>query len=159
MNIIININTQTLQLLENEYEVSRYCVSTATNGPGEQKNSEKTPRGKHMIRAKIGGGLPINTIFIRRRPTGEIYQRGMKAQYPHRDWILTRLLWLSGLEIGKNRLGNVDTMQRYIYIHGTPDEVTLGEPSSHGCIRMHNNDLLDLFERVSAGCLVEIRET
>lgn len=158
MKIIVNITTQTLQLFKNTRELNCYAVSTAANGPGEQKNSEKTPRGKHIIRAKIGNALPINTVFKGRRPTGEIYKLGMREQYPNRDWILTRILWLSGLEVGKNRLGNVDTMQRYIYIHGTPDEVKLGVPGSHGCIRMRNNDLLDLFERVPVGCLVDITE-
>ena len=157
MKIIVDVPTQILYVLEKEDELKRYLVSTAANGLGEQKNSEKTPRGLHVVRAKIGNNVPENTVFVGRRPTGEIYQTGMKAAQPDRDWILTRILWLSGLEIGKNRLGQVDTMQRYIYIHGTPDEVEMGKPGSRGCIRMRNSDLIDLYARVPVGCLVEIR--
>lgn len=149
---------QTLSLMNNGTLLKRYVVSTAANGVGEEKDSEKTPRGYHIIRAKIGAGAPINSVFIGRRPTGEIYKSGMKSEHPNRDWILTRILWLSGLEVGKNRLGNVDTMQRYIYIHGTPDEVTLGYPGSRGCIRMNNKELIELFDLVSVGCKVAIND-
>jgi hypothetical protein len=133
-------------------------VSTALNGAGELKNSGCTPRGEHVIRACIGDGLPLNTVFVGRRPTGEIYSDALGQQFPQRDWILTRILWLSGTELGKNRLGNVDTMQRYIYIHGCPDALPMGVPLSHGCIRMHNTDLIELFSRVSAGTRVIIHE-
>lgn len=157
MKILIDIPTQILTVINDGEEISRYSVSTAANGPGEEKDSEQTPRGKHVIRAKIGANAAINTVFACRRPTGEIYQTGMKAQYPGRDWILTRILWLSGLELGKNRLGNVDTMQRYIYIHGAPDEAEMGKPGSRGCVRMHNDDLVALYDKVPVGCLVEIK--
>ncbi len=158
MKITIDIATQTLYLLDKARKRGvQYSVSTALNGIGEQKNSGKTPRGTHIIRAKIGKNCPVNTVFVNRRPTGEIYEPDMKAKQPNRDWILTRILWLSGLEVGKNRLGLVDTMQRYIYIHGIPDEVLVGKPGSKGCIRMHNDDLLDLYHRVSVGCFVEIK--
>ena len=119
-------------------------------------DSNCTPRGRHVIRAKIGDGEPVNTVFRGRRPTGEIYQSGMREAEPHRDWILTRILWLSGCEPGVNRLKNVDTMRRYIYIHGTPDEVSMGTPGSHGCIRMRNSELLALYDLVSAGTPVTI---
>lgn len=158
MKIHIDISRQTLSVLESEKEIKRYLISTATNGSGEEKDSEKTPRGTHIIRAKIGENAPVNTVFISRRPTGEIYQLGMSEKHPERDWILTRILWLSGLEVGKNRLGNVDTMQRYIYIHGAPDEVEMGKPGSHGCIRMNNDDLIALYNQVPVGCIVEITD-
>ena len=125
-----------------------YSVSTATNGVGEQSGSYCTPRGKHSIRAKIGASQPLNTVFVKRRPTGEIYTPELGAQYPGRDWILTRILWLSGKEVGFNRLGTCDTMRRYIYIHGTPDSTKLSQPGSKGCVRMRNADLVKLFDLV-----------
>lgn len=132
-------------------------VSTAIKGPGEETGSECTPRGWHKIRARIGESCPENTIFVARRPTGEIYNRELHKLFPGRDWILTRILWLSGLEPGKNRLGSVDTMRRYIYIHGTPDDMALGVPGSHGCVRMRNSDIIKLFDRVASGTRIYIR--
>ena len=126
-------------------------VSTSSNGPGERMGSECTPRGRHIVRAKIGDGAAPGSIFVGRRPTGERYHPRLRAQYPDRDWILTRILWLSGLEPGRNRLGEVDTMRRFIYIHGCPDDVVLGTPGSHGCIRMSNADVIDLYDRVPTG--------
>lgn len=157
MRIHIRITQQQLDLIDDEDKiVCNYSVSSAKNGVGQQRGSFCTPLGKHIIRAKIGDHQPINTVFIKRRPTGEIYTPELGIRYPGRDWILTRILWLSGCEIGFNRLGSVDTMRRYIYIHGSPDGVEMGKPGSIGCIRMHNNDLLDLFERVAVGTLTEI---
>ena len=157
MKIKINITTQTLELQDDAGRVlKRYPVSTALYGPGEEANSHCTPRGKHIIRAKIGAGRPVNTVFVRRRPTGEIYTSQLGAQYPGRDWILTRILWLSGCEPSYNRLGSCDTMRRFIYIHGTPDERTPGVPVSHGCVNMRNADLIELFDLVSAGTMVHI---
>jgi len=157
--IIISISGQNLTLLDEAGQLEkRYAISTAAKGAGEQDGSFCTPRGQHLIRAKIGAGQPVNTVFVRRRPTGEIYTPELGAQFPERDWILTRILWLSGCERGFNRLGTVDTMRRYIYIHGTPDSVAMGVPGSHGCVRMRNDDLLDLFERVEPGTPVEIVE-
>lgn len=145
----VDVLRQQLFLLDGAGRVlAEYPVSTAANGLGEQKNSFKTPRGHHQIRAKIGDGLPINTVFRGRRPTGEVYEHAMGVQ---KDWILTRILWLSGLEQGFNRLGAVDTMQRYVYIHGTADEVQIGKQVSHGCIRMRNQDILELYDRVQVG--------
>ncbi len=156
-SILINIPSQSLTLLDEHGQVEkRYTVSTAANGAGEQDGSFCTPRGQHIIRAKIGAGQPINTVFVRRRPTGEIYTPDLGDQFPTRDWILTRILWLSGCERGFNRLGKVDTMRRYIYIHGSPDGVGMGVPGSHGCVRMRNRDMVDLFERVAAGTPVTI---
>lgn len=157
MKINVHIATQQLELLDDTGQVlRRYAVSTAAKGTGEQCGSFCTPRGKHVIRAKIGAGQPENTVFVRRRPTGEIYTPELGAQFSGRDWILTRILWLSGCEVGFNRLGENDTMRRYIYIHGTPDSVPLGVPDSHGCIRMRNADLVELFDLVTTGTAVEI---
>jgi len=155
--IEIDIATQTLTLLEDGRCRLRYAVSTAKNGPGERNGSQCTPRGLHIVRAKIGGDAAPNTVFVGRRPTGEIYSPALAEQFPGRDWILTRILWLSGCERGRNRLGDVDTMRRYIYIHGSPDSVPMGIPGSIGCIRMRNNEIIELFECVSVRVPVLIR--
>jgi lipoprotein-anchoring transpeptidase ErfK/SrfK len=158
-SIDIDLNSQSAALLDDDGNlVRRYAISSSRHGAGERNGSFCTPRGRHVIRARIGAGQPLNSVFVKRRPTGEIYDADLAAQYPDRDWILTRILWLSGCEVGYNRLGDVDTMRRYIYIHGTPDSVVLGKPVSIGCIRMHNNDLLDLFERVRVGDRVYLHE-
>lgn len=157
MKINIHIATQQLELFDSAGKLlRRYSVSTAVNGAGEVCGSCCTPRGGHIIRARIGAGQPENTVFVRRRPTGEIYTPELGARFPERDWILTRILWLSGCEIGFNRLGKNDTMRRHIYIHGTPDSMQIGAPGSHGCIRMRNADLVELFDLVPAGTAVEI---
>ena len=153
----VRISAQTLDLVDDTGAViRRYRVSTSKNGPGELNGSYCTPRGRHLIRARIGGGQPVNTVFVERRPTGEIYTPELSARFPGRDWILTRILWLSGEEPGFNRLGKVDTMRRYIYIHGSPDSVEMGQPGSIGCIRMRNEDVVDLFDRVKIGTKVNI---
>ncbi|MCK9202319.1 MAG: L,D-transpeptidase [Gallionella sp.] len=158
MKITVDIPTQTLELRGDAGELLRsYSVSTAANGAGERSGSFCTPRGRHVVRAKIGAGQPANTVFVRRRPTGEVYTPELGAQFPQRDWILTRILWLSGREPGYNRLGECDTMRRYIYIHGTPDAVSMGIPGSHGCIRMRNDELIELFDLVPVGTEVEIK--
>ena len=149
--IHVSIPDQQLELLEGNRTVAIYPVSTARNGPGERLGSGCTPCGWHRIRIKIGAGLPLNTVFVGRRPTGEIYDPELATRYPERDWILTRILWLTGLEPGRNRGGDGDTLRRFIYIHGSPDTALMGEPLSHGCIRMRNQDLLELFEQVNAG--------
>ena len=147
-----------LSLLDGNGEpVAGYPVSTALNGSGERENSGCTPRGKHYIRAMIGAGQPACTVFRGRRPTGEIFTPELAAQHPDRDWILSRILWLCGLESGKNRGPGVDTFRRFIYIHGTPDTEPMGTPRSHGCIRMRNRDVMDLFDRVCPGTIVCIR--
>ncbi len=155
----IDLARQLLELIDpNGVVVRSYVVSTAARGAGEDHGSYRTPRGRHVVRAKIGGGLPVNAVLVSRRPTGEIYRPELAGQEPERDWILSRILWLSGSERGRNRLGAVDTMRRYIYIHGAPDEAPMGEPHSHGCIRMRNADVIDLFERVAVGTPVDIEE-
>ena len=159
MRIEISISHQVLTLFDNFSCVkAQYLVSTAANGTGCEKDSGCTPLGAHIIRAKIGAGAQANAVFVGRRATGEICTLELMAQYPNRDWILTRILWLSGTEIGKNRLGNVDTMQRYIYIHGTPDSTDMGEVGSHGCVRMRNADVIELFDLVEAGTPVLVLE-
>ncbi|MES2501686.1 MAG: L,D-transpeptidase [Pseudomonadota bacterium] len=159
MRIEISIQHQTLTLLDDFGGVKqKYPVSTAANGVGCEKNSGCTPLGSHIIRAKIGAGSLPNTVFVGRRPTGEICTPELMTQFPNRDWILTRILWLSGTEVGFNRLGNVDTMQRYIYIHGTPDSTDMSKIGSHGCVRMRNSDIIELFELVEAGTSVLILE-
>jgi L,D-transpeptidase YbiS len=151
LRLIINIGEQRLRLSGGDEILMDVLVSTGSNGPGERMGSECTPRGRHIVRAKIGDGAAPGSIFVGRRPTGERYHPRLRARYPDRDWILTRILWLSGLEPGRNRLGEVDTMRRFIYIHGCPDDVVLGTPGSHGCIRMSNADVIDLYDRVPTG--------
>ena len=154
--IEINIARQEL-IVRKEEKILRYAISTAAKGVGQKKNSEQTPVGRHIVRAKIGAKLPLNAVLKGRRFTGEMYSAELAQQYPQRDWILTRILWLSGCEIGWNRLGDCDSMQRYIYIHGTPDSEPMGIPRSHGCIRMRNSDVVELFDQVSVGCEVFIK--
>lgn len=156
MQIHISSKEQQLYLLENQSLLKSYTISTAANGLGEVKNTNQTPRGWHIVRAKIGSDCAKNTVFVGRRPTGEIYSPTLSSKYPDRDWILTRILWLSGVEIGKNRLGNVDTMQRYIYIHGGADDREFGVANSAGCIRMKNDDIIELFDMVQYGIRVFI---
>ena len=159
MRIEINLRQQQLKLLDGQGQLLfDAAVSTALAGCGEQNGSGKTPRGRHLIRAKIGGGEPINRVFIGRRSTGEIYSPELAAEYPDRDWILTRILWLRGCEPGFNRLGQVDSMQRYIYLHGTPDSEPMGIPGSHGCIRLRNDAIESLFNLVPVGTETVILE-
>ena len=157
MKIEIDAARQELRLLEGKKVLKRYAVSTAKRGLGEKNGSFCTPRGQHIVRAKIGAGQPNGTVFVRRRPTGEVWTPELHAKYPGRDWILTRILWLSGRERGKNRLGDVDTMRRYIYIHGSPETAEMGKPGSIGCIRMRNADIVELFELLPPYTEVEIR--
>lgn len=157
MLIEVHVPAQLLRLLDDDGRVLMETrISTGRKGVGEVNGSEQTPRGWHQIRAKIGAGQPENTVFVARRPTGELYSPAMRQQYPGRDWILTRILWLSGLEPGRNRLGNVDTMRRFIYIHGCPDDDAMGVPGSRGCVKMRNRELIELFERVPVGTRVNI---
>ena len=157
-HIEINISKQTLRLSEGNDLIKQYTISTAKNGPGEQMDSECTPRGKHLIREKIGAGCEANTVFVGREPTGELYHPELREQFPDRDWILTRILWLSGCEEGKNKGGNVDSYDRYIYIHGGPDDLAMGVPGSRGCVRMRNTDVIELFDLVETETGVNIVE-
>lgn len=155
-HIIVSISNQTLALTSPDQQLS-FVVSTALNGAGQQSGSGCTPLGHHIVRAKIGAAMPAGAVFVGRRWTGEVLSDALRAQYPERDWITSRILWLSGLERGFNRLGSVDTMRRYIYIHGTADEHDLGRPVSHGCIRMSNTDIIQLFDVVPVGTTVSIQ--
>ncbi|MEW7998261.1 MAG: L,D-transpeptidase [Candidatus Thiodiazotropha endolucinida] len=158
LQLRIELSQQRLICSESGRITRSYPVSTAVNGPGELCGSGCTPRGRHRIRLKIGDGCEENVVFVARRPTGEHFSRQLAASEPERDWILTRILWLTGIEKGKNRGGDVDSLRRFIYIHGTPEDQPMGMVASHGCIRMRNRDLIDLFDRVENGTLVEIVE-
>ncbi len=155
-HINVDVNKQQLTLLQGKTVIASYARSTAKNGVGQKNGSECTPLGWHSVRAKIGSEAQENTIFVGRRETGEIYSEPLRQNNPERDWILTRILWLSGLESGKNRGGEVDTMRRYIYIHGCPDSDSFSTPSSHGCVKMRNNDVIELFNNVDSGIRVFI---
>jgi predicted GNAT family N-acyltransferase len=158
MRIVVYLDRQRLELIDGNTPAASYPVSTAGNGPGERYGSECTPRGLHVVRAKVGAGCAPNTVFVRRRPSGELWTPRLAADHPARDWMLTRILWLSGRESGFNRGGNVDSLRRKIYIHGTSEEAGLGAPRSHGCIRMSNAGVIELFDAVAAGTEVEIVE-
>lgn len=157
-HIEVNISKQILSLFEGTDVIKQYTISTAKNGPGEQMDSECTPRGQHLIREKIGAGFEANTVFVGRQATGELYHPELREQFPDRDWILTRILWLSGCEAGRNKGGNVDSYDRYIYIHGGPDDVAMGIPGSRGCVRMRNQDMIELFDLVEIETDVNIVE-
>ncbi len=158
MRLVVSISQQTLTVFNTQNKVlAHYSISTAANGAGCEKNSGCTPLGKHIIRAKIGEGAPVGSVFVGRRPTGEVCTPALMTEFPNRDWILTRILWLSGTEVSVNRLGNVDTMQRYIYIHGTPDSNVMGVIGSHGCVRMRNADMMALFDMADVGVEVDIQ--
>ena len=152
MNIEIDVAGQKLT-----FGNRTYPVSTSKNGLGEKNGSFCTPRGRHIVRAKIGTGQPLNSVFVRRRPTGEIWTPELDARHSGRDWMLTRILWLSGCEVGRNRLGDVDTMRRYIYMHGSPERAEMGKPGSIGCIRMRNADIVELFDLVPPYTPVDIQ--
>ncbi len=156
-HVRISLAAQRLDLLEGDDVVNSYPISTSKHGAGEQTDSYQTPRGRHIIRAKIGASEPECAIFKGRRPTGEIYSDELARTHPDRDWVLTRILWLSGTEVGVNRLGAVDSMRRHIYIHGTPPSEPLGVARSVGCIRMSNADIVKFFDLVAPGTVVDIQ--
>ena len=156
--IHISLKEQRLNLFDSDAVLKTYQVSTSRYGAGEVAGSFQTPRGQHIVRAKIGSDEPQGTVFRGRRSAGQIYSAELARAHPNWDWVLTRILWLSGTEVGKNRLGLVDSMRRYIYIHGTPHLDNLGEPTSLGCIRMSNDDVVELFDLVSFGTVVEIKD-
>src|SRR5262245_29237636 len=154
----ISLCTQHLEVCERAGVIACYPVSTSAKGAGERVGSEQTPRGAHEVRELIGEGAARGAVFVGRCLTGETYTRELRAEDPDRDWILSRVIWLSGLEAGRNLGGEVDTYDRYIYIHGTPEDEPMGEPRSHGCVRMRNEDVIDLFALLELGTLVQIEE-
>ncbi len=154
----IDLPSQKLVLLESGRQLASYNISSAKNGVGTAQGSECTPRGEHRIRLKIGAGCPINTVFVGRRPTGELYSHELAGLYPDRDWILTRILWLTGTQPHVNRFGSCDTLKRFIYIHGTAQEALLGKAVSHGCIRLANADIIELFDAVNNNTPVFIQD-
>ncbi|HNH65121.1 MAG TPA: L,D-transpeptidase [Thauera aminoaromatica] len=159
MHLRVDLGRQCLELFGADGAcIRRYAVSTGERGAGERSGSLCTPRGRHRIRARIGAGAPAGAVFRGRRPTGEVWTAEFAAAHPERDWILSRILWLCGEEPGRNRGGEVDTMRRYIYLHGTGDDQPMGVARSHGCVRMRNHDIIELFELVPAGTVVEIVE-
>jgi lipoprotein-anchoring transpeptidase ErfK/SrfK len=149
----VDIDKQKMRVFDNDKLIKEYIISTGKKGVGEEAGSEQTPRGLHVIRAKFGGNRPANSVFVGRRATGEIYEPSLREKFPDRDWILTRILWLGGLEMKKNR----GTMGRHIYIHGAPDDVVMGVPGSRGCVRMRNQDIIELFECVPVGTKILIK--
>lgn len=154
-DVVIDLAQQTLSLPKHN---KFYVISSGKNGIGEQENSGKTPRGWHRVAQKVGENAPQNSVFIARQPTGEVYDQQLAQQFPQRDWILSRILWLDGLEQGFNHGEGCDTFKRYIYIHGTPDTEPMGIPMSHGCIRMKNDEIIELFDLISEDALVYISE-
>lgn len=155
--IFISAPKQRMTCFEEDKLICEYSVSTGKNGLGEKINSECTPRGWHRVYSIIGTENAPDSVFVGRKWTGEIYSEDLAAQFPERDWILTRIIQLDGMEPGRNRGGDVDSLSRYIYIHGTPDSTELGRPGSHGCIRMNNNDMIDLASWVTQDTLVYIQ--
>lgn len=155
-HIRVSLDDQRLDLIDDRTVLKSYSVSTSKYGAGEKADSYRTPRGRHVVHSMIGAGEPAGTVFRGRRKTGEIYSEELASQHPGRDWVLSRILWLSGTEAGKNCDGDVDTLRRYIYIHGTPYGNALGTPASIGCIRMSDDDVIELFDRVSPGAVVDI---
>ncbi|HUP92712.1 MAG TPA: L,D-transpeptidase [Solimonas sp.] len=158
MHIEIDLTRQHLTLWNDGKRLRDLAVSTGANGAGEINGSGATPRGRHIIRAKVGAGAPANAVFVERRWTGEVWTPQLHAQFPRRDWMLTRILWLSGTERGRNRLGCVDTFRRFIYLHGTPPITQMGRTGSKGCVRVRNEDIVELFELVSPGTEVDLHE-
>ena len=154
----IDVAQQRLHLVVDGVTERSYAISTALKGVGERNGSGCTPRGQHRVRAKVGAGCAPGTVFVGRRATGEVYSPELAAAHSGRDWILSRILWLTGCEPGVNRGDAVDTLRRYIYLHGCPDGTPMGVPASHGCVRMANADVMDLFDRVAVGTLVRIEE-
>ncbi|MBU3848142.1 MAG: L,D-transpeptidase [Candidatus Acinetobacter avistercoris] len=154
-DVVIDLASQTLSLPKKN---KLYSISSGLNGIGEEENSGKTPRGWHKIEKKIGGEMPLNAVFKGRQWTGEIYDAELGQSHPERDWILSRILWLSGLEVGFNQGEGCDTFNRYIYIHGTPESEPMGIAKSHGCIRMHNAEVQEIYELLNEGDLVYLSE-
>ena len=157
--VLVGVKSQSLTVYDGYgREDKRYVVSTAKRGVGEQEGSYQTPRGWHRICQKIGDGAPSRTIIFRREITPWQYTEELHQQYPNKDWILTRIMWLCGMEDGFNKDGSVDSYNRYIYIHGAGDHTPFGTPSSLGCVRMQNDDVINLYNDLPVGTDVYIDE-
>lgn len=151
--LYVSVKSQHLYHVRGRVMLKEYVISTSARGLGSEQDSFRTPTGLHYVRERIGHGLPPWSVLKDREPTGEIAD---SADVGAGDVITSRILWLSGMEAGLNEGGKVDSYQRWIYIHGTADEASLGTPSSHGCIRMRNADVIALYEQVPLGALVVI---
>lgn len=150
-HLFISIQQQRLFLVKDGRCETSYLISSAKNGVGEQEGSYCTPRGWHEIAEIIGLDAPINAVFKARQPTGQIYTLELEKDFPDHDWILTRIIRLKGQEISFNAGKNCDTYDRFVYIHGCPDNAILGRPASHGCIRMHNQAVIELASCIGKG--------
>lgn len=156
LRLDVSVRAQRLEVVGEKVVIRQFPISTAANGHGCVKGSYCTPLGMHRIMLKIGHGCQTGTVFVCRRPTGEVFSETLREQFPGRDWILSRILWLCGMEPGLNRGGELDSARRLIYIHGTADEHAIGRPTSKGCIRMRNDHVIELFELVPRGLPVRI---
>ena len=155
---LVSVPQQRLFLYEHGVRTASYPVSTSRYGVGSLKGSEKTPLGAHRVRRKIGDGAPIGRIFRSRSDTGEDAEIVEEARPTDLDYVTTRILWLDGLEAGVNQGGDVDSFERFIYIHGTHEEGLIGRPASHGCVRMRNADVVEVFDRLPLDALVLITD-
>jgi hypothetical protein len=150
--LYVDVAAQRLSQVSHNVIVGEWLVSTAVNGTGNRDGSGCTPLGVHIVARKIGAHAPLGTVFKDRIDTGTLWQRGDRGE----NLVLSRILWLLGLQPGLNRGFGIDTFERYIYIHGTTQEHRIGTPLSHGCICMRNADIIDLFDRVTEGTIVII---
>lgn len=157
--MLVNIQQQEIYVVRNDAIEKTYRISSAKNGIGNSAGSGKTPLGVHRIAEKIGAGAKPNTIFLGRKDSGKTATILKDPIDSEDDYVTSRILWLEGLEPGINKGKGIDSKQRYIYIHGTPEEGLIGTPASHGCIRLYNKDVIELFDVVSAGTLVVIAES
>jgi lipoprotein-anchoring transpeptidase ErfK/SrfK len=159
VSLLVRISEQSLYLLDElEEVVQKYAVSTSKYGVGNKEGSFQTPTGRHIVKEKIGGQVAMNEVFVGRKPLGVLEDlQARQADLPE-DIITSRIMWLEGLEPGVNKGNDIDSYQRYIYIHGTSEEDKIGTAASHGCIRMRNDDVIDLFDQIETGCEVLIEE-
>ena len=155
-SVKVVVSEQALYLYKGGEIVKTYPVSTSKYGTGNRLGSGKTPLGTHKVERKIGAEAPLYTIFRNRVNTKQLVAPNFSPRPSGKDFVTTRILWLRGLEPGVNKGGRIDSFRRCIYIHGTPDEGLIGSPASHGCIRMKNKDVAELFDAVPVGALVEI---
>ncbi|MBL9209061.1 MAG: L,D-transpeptidase [Opitutaceae bacterium] len=156
--LAVRISTATLQFFRLGALVKSYAISTSKRPPSNIKNSLGTPRGLHEIAERIGAGQPPGMVFKARVPTGRHFNEVLEREPDNDNLITSRILWLRGLETGVNRGGEVDTHDRYVYIHGTNHDARIGEPLSSGCVLMRNLDIVELFEQVRAGDQVWITD-